>query len=40
MNILKIKDAQVTIVHGCNGMDEVSTEGENLIYSSNYGEVI
>ena len=34
------KDTQVTIVHGCNGMDEVSTEGENLIYSSNYGEVL
>ena len=34
------KDTQVTIVHGCSGMDEVSTEGENLIYSSNYGEVL
>ena len=34
------KDTQVTIVHGCNGMDEVSTEGENFIYSSNYGEVL
>ena len=34
------KDAQATIVHGCNGMDEVSTEGENLIYSTSYGEVL
>ena len=34
------KDTQVTIVHGCNDMDEISTEGENLIFSSNYGEVL
>ena len=33
------KDTQAIIVHGCNGMDEISTEGENFIYSTNYGEL-
>ena len=28
------------IIHGYDGMDEVSTEGENLIYSKEYGELI
>ena len=28
------------IIHGYEGMDEISTEGENLIYSKEYGEII
>ena len=28
------------IIHGYKGMDEISTEGENLIYSKEYGEII
>ena len=28
------------IIHGYDGMDEISTEGENLIYSKEYGELI
>ena len=34
------KETQAIIIHGYNGMDEISTEGENLIYSSKYGEVL
>jgi len=28
------------IIYGYEGMDEISTEGENLIYSKEYGEII
>ena len=28
------------IIHGYEGMDEISTAGENLIYSKKYGEII
>ena len=28
------------IIHGYEGMDEISTQGENLIYSKEYGEII
>ena len=28
------------IIHGFEGMDEISTAGENLIYSKDYGEVL
>ena len=28
------------IIHGYEGMDEISTEGENLIYSKEFGEII
>jgi len=28
------------IIHGYDGMDEISTEGENLIHSKEYGEII